>query len=103
MYTLGKVNDIVAAYFSSLGFGVTWDFSRRAELYWHEIYDGDELIAQIDFGAPLVALVRDIPIMVERIPAIGEVVRLEGEPDWQIRASDANLRKLSTAMTNGTK
>lgn len=103
MYVLGKVNDIVAKYFTSLGFGVTWDFSRRDNLYWHEIYDGDELIAQIDFGAPLVALVRDIPIMVERIPAIGEVVGLEGEPDWQIRASDANLRKLSTAMTNGAK
>ena len=59
-HPLSSVNDDVTAFFESLGYTVTWDFSRRLNISWYEILEGDKMIAQIDMGIPLEALREDM-------------------------------------------
>lgn len=49
-----------AKYFKELGYGYSWDFSRRDGLYWHEIYtSGGELILQVEM-VPLERIIKDM-------------------------------------------
>mgnify|MGYP003402937358 CR=1 FL=1 len=48
-------------YFYELGYTLSWDFSRRTNEYWHEIYDlNSKLVVQIDQGVPVEVVIDDI-------------------------------------------
>jgi hypothetical protein len=55
-----EIDDEVTRFFRSLGYWVTWDFSRESREKWYEIYDGDELVYQADVGVPLADLLEDL-------------------------------------------
>lgn len=47
-------------YFESLGYSVDWDYSKESNIYWYEIYKGEELVIQIDQGIPLEDILLDL-------------------------------------------
>ena len=50
----------VGEYFESLGYKVSWDFSKRTGVYWYEIIGTNGLVAQIDKGVPLATIIKDL-------------------------------------------
>ena len=57
-----QINDEFSNFFRGLGFLVTWDFKKQTGAHWYEIYDGEILLCQVDFGTPLVAFLEDLPL-----------------------------------------
>ena len=55
-------------FFERLGYKMSWDFNCRLGKEWHEIYKGDERVAQIDFGVPLAHLLEDFACMKKGLP-----------------------------------
>ena len=93
LHVFDKINDDVATYFRDLGFSVTWDFNRHTWLHWYEIYEGDKLLVQIDFGASLAAIQEDLPLL-----AVGKPGTSKG-PDWKVYCDDDGaLRRLVAKM-----
>jgi hypothetical protein len=92
---LSKVEDEVASYFRSLGFVVTWDFRKRDGLdeRWYEIYDGDAMLVQIDFGAPLAEIQEDLPVL-----AAGAALGTSKGPLWMVRGSIEDLKRVVVRM-----
>lgn len=53
-----RINDEVRAYFEALGYSVGWDHSFKHG-FWHEIFDSEGLVAQIDRDVPLSDIIED--------------------------------------------
>lgn len=91
----------VAQYFRSLGFTVTWDFRQSDNRHWYEIYAGDELLIQIDFGASLADLMTDLlgdgPVL--PLPAGGQPSRHTST--WEVRSEGDGLQRVVAAMRRG--
>jgi hypothetical protein len=61
MNPLSSINDEVSTFFRSLGYEVDWDFKRSTGERWYEIIGSDGyMIAQIDMGVPLTAIIEDL-------------------------------------------
>lgn len=88
---IAEINDDVAAYFRALGFTVTWDLSRDG-LRWYEIYDGDTLLVQIDFGAALADLITDLPLLAAGKPSTCA-------SNWTVRGESNGLARVVERMT----
>lgn len=56
-----NTNSDVAKFFKNLGYEYSWDFSKRDGLHWHEIYEGNRLILQVEM-VPLKQIVEDMAI-----------------------------------------
>ena len=50
----------VSDFFKSIGYKMGWDRSFRLGIEWQEIYGEDGLVAQIDGGIPLSAIIQDL-------------------------------------------
>lgn len=57
------VDDYFAKFFSELGYTVLWDYDKRGT--WHEIYDAQGMICQIDVTVTLFAFWLDLPALME--------------------------------------
>jgi hypothetical protein len=95
MHALSEIKDEIATYFRDLGFIVTWDFDKRTGLHWYEIYDGKELLAQIDFGAPLAEIKEDLPQL-----AYGRSATSTGPVLWEVRGTLESLQRVVQKMTS---
>lgn len=83
MNPLDKNDDnAVARYFKNIGFEYSWDFSREDSLSWHEIYDKDKLLLQIEM-VPLKEIIDSF--MGRENNADGKTFFIAGpEEDYQI-------------------
>lgn len=54
------ITDPVVAFFTCLGYTVSWDMNRSTGDEWYEILDGDYMVAQIDMGVPLAHIREDM-------------------------------------------
>jgi hypothetical protein len=59
------VDGELVRFFRGLGYTVTWDFDKQHTEYWHELYDGEGLVCQVDFGVPLAHFLEDLPLLAE--------------------------------------
>lgn len=50
----------IATFFRKRGYEYSWDFSKHDGLHWHEIYDGDNMVMQVEMGIPLKQLKNDL-------------------------------------------
>jgi hypothetical protein len=64
MNILADAKGEVPDYFRSLGFKVSWDFSKISWEHWWEIYDGD-ITVQIDQGVALADILEDLECIAE--------------------------------------
>jgi hypothetical protein len=84
---LKPLDDDVSRYFRLLGYGVTWDFSRKHECKWYEVMDGERLVCQIDFGVPLADILEDLPLLAEGKPGTSKSdysIRTENDEDFKL-------------------
>jgi len=86
---LANVDDEVTRFFRSVGYTVTWDFRGAAR--WHEIYEGDEMLLQIDMGPSLADILRDLPLLAEGKPGTSA-------SDYGVRGSLENLKKVAVRV-----
>ena len=59
---------MIEDFFRSLGYTVSYDYSRRTGAVWWEIYEGNHLIIQIDKHAPFETLLKDLVHMLKDEP-----------------------------------
>ncbi len=78
----------VQKYFENLGYYVGWDHNRSGR--WFELYDGDNMVAQIDMDIPLEVITEDMIAW-----HLGkEPVDRPGKPDWVCSGNGAKCHRM---------
>jgi hypothetical protein len=100
--TFSEVHDEFADFFRCLGFIVTWDFSKRTGDHWYEIYAGQELLCQVDFGVPLGDFLEDLRHFARGSTKGAERAPSREHPDYECRCDDtAKLKRILVRLPKG--
>lgn len=81
----------VRGFFRLMAFDVDWDLDLRTGNHWHEICEGNRILLQIDFAAPLSDLRSDLPLLATGQPSTCA-------SNWQVRGSLADLQRIARSM-----
>lgn len=88
-----KKDDGVQEFFENMGYEVLWDFKNYGGIgreEWWEIYEDDDLVAQIDMHVPLKYVIEDIAYFYMEKPCIDR----PDKPDWKFSGEGEKTNKL---------